>query len=35
MFALVNSNGELFLKSDEAIKATIENTGSHSHGQME
>ena len=34
MFALVNSNGEVFLKSDETIQAKFENTGSHSHGKM-
>lgn len=34
MFALVNSQGEPFFKSDESISAKFVKAGSHQHGRM-
>ena len=34
MFALVNSNGQVYLKTDETIKAKFDDAGAHQHGKM-
>lgn len=34
MFALVNSKGQTYLKSDEMIKAKFDTSGSSQHGKM-
>ena len=34
MFGLVNSNGEIYLKSNAGIQAKFEEHGSHQHGKM-
>lgn len=34
MFALVNSIGEIFLKTDDSIRSKFGNAGAHSHGKM-
>ena len=33
MFALVNSKGEIYLKTDESIKEKFKTVGSHQHGR--
>lgn len=34
MFALVNSEGNIYLKADDTIKAKFEDAGSSQHGKM-
>jgi DNA transformation protein len=34
MFALVNSKGEIYLKSDDSIKQKFVDSGSPQHGKM-
>ena len=34
MFGLVNSKGEIYLKSDDSIHAKFGELGSHQHGKM-
>ena len=34
MFALVNSKGEIYFKTDDSIRSKFENAGAHQHGKM-
>ncbi|MCK5468285.1 MAG: TfoX/Sxy family protein [Cyclobacteriaceae bacterium] len=34
MFALVNSKGEIYLKTDDTIISKFEDAGAHQHGKM-